>query len=47
MPRCRNAVWCIDDLCYGTDRTLCGLWFPDDIDESGEWAEDDEWSDED
>lgn len=42
MPRCRNAAWCIDDLCHFTEQTLCGLWVGEDIDHGGEWITDDD-----
>lgn len=25
MPRCTDGKWCIDDMCHGGGRTLCGI----------------------
>ncbi len=44
MPRCKDGGYCIDDLCHNGSVTLCGLYWFQDLSESGEWmGEDDDY----
>jgi hypothetical protein len=43
MPRCRDGLYCIDDLCHMTEQTLCGIWV-NEAEEAGDLGED--WGEE-
>lgn len=47
MPRCVDGSWCVDDLCHMTARTLCGTDTTHDLDDEGEFRDEDDgaWED--